>query len=55
MEANELQGQLKLKQTELNNTSDIIKRQKLANDIEIIKLKLSIERVKKQIKNRQNR
>ena len=55
METTELQNQLKLTQTEMNITSDINKRQKLADDIEIIKHKLSIERIKQLIKQIQNR
>ncbi len=55
METIDLQNQLKLKQTELNLTSDIDKRQKLVNDIEIIKHKLSIDRIKQIIKQIQNR
>ncbi len=50
METLDLNNQLRLKQTELNFVSDSEKRKKLANDIEIIKHKLSIERIKELIK-----
>lgn len=55
MEKTELQNQLKLKQTELNLTTDPDKKRKLATDIEIINHKLSIERIKQIIQNLSNR
>lgn len=55
METSDLQNQLKLKQTELNLTSDPDKKRKLATDIQIINHKLSIERIKQLIQNLQNR
>jgi hypothetical protein len=51
METADLRNQLKLKQTELNLEKDNEKRRTLANDIEIIKHKLSIERIKQLIQN----
>ena len=51
----DLRNQLKLKQTEMNLTSDSEKKRKLATDIEIINHKLSIERIKQLIQNLQNR
>ena len=55
MPTNDLQNQLKLKQTEMNLTSDTEKKRKLATDIQIINHKLSIERIKQLIQNLQNR
>jgi hypothetical protein len=55
METTDLRNQLKLKQTELNLTTDSEKKRKLATDIEIINHKLSIERIKQLIQNLQNR
>jgi hypothetical protein len=55
METSDLQNQLKLKQTEMNLTSDPDKKRKLATDIQIINHKLSIERIKQLIENLQNR
>lgn len=55
METTDLRNKLKLKQTELNLTSDSEKKRKLATDIEIINHKLSIERLKQLIQNLQNR
>jgi hypothetical protein len=55
METSDLQNQLKLKQVELNLTTDPDKKRKLATDIQIINHKLSIERIKQLIQNLQNR
>jgi len=55
METSDLRNQLKLKQTELNLTTDPDKKRKLATDIQIINHKLSIERIKQLIQNLQNR
>lgn len=50
METIDLNNQLKLKQYQLNMTTDADQRKKLADDIQIIKHKLSIERIKELIK-----
>jgi hypothetical protein len=55
MPTTDLRNQLKLKQTEMNLTSDTDKKRKLATDIQIINYKLSIERIKQLIQNLQNR
>ena len=46
MAATDLNNKLRLKQTELNTATDADDRKKLENDIQIIKYKMSIERIK---------
>ncbi len=54
METNELRNKLKLKQTELNLTTDPEKRKALETDITILNHKLSIERIKELISQIEN-
>ena len=46
MKATDLNNKLRLKQNELNTATNADDRKKLENDIQIIKYKMSIERIK---------
>ena len=46
MTATDLNNKLRLKQNELNTATNADDRKKLENDIQIIKYKMSIERIK---------
>lgn len=49
MDSKELQNNLNLKQAELNYTKDADTRKKIENQINIIKLKLEIEKIRDRI------
>ena len=50
MQTNELQNQLKLKQTELNYAHDADAKKRIEKQINVLRLKLEIEQIRDRIK-----